>query len=103
MAVKPARGIQLVQWVNKHAGTIQNRYRVRINRKDLQVDRLFDDLKEAEEFLALSSVKKGKEIIFSITEEERKKKVEEEARAYQELLTNPPLAIYLKNISIAMC
>ncbi|VWC45251.1 phage integrase family protein [Burkholderia aenigmatica] len=96
MAVKPARGIQLVQWVNKHTGTIQNRYRVRINRKDLQVDRLFDDLKEAEEFLALSSVKKGKEIIFSITEEERKKKVEEEARAYQELLTNPPLAVYLK-------
>lgn len=46
--------------------------------KDFKADRYFDDFDEAKEFLALSKVKKGKEIIFKITEEERVKKLAEQ-------------------------
>ena len=90
------RGIQLLQWVNQSDNSIQNRYRVRIIRKDLKADRVFDDLEEAKEFLNLSKVTKGKEIIFNISEEERKKKEDEKLRNfYAETLGNPPLEIYI--------
>lgn len=92
------RGIQLVQWVNTATSTLQNRYRVRINRKDLKADRLFDDLQEAKEFLSLSKATKGKELIFSITEEQRKSKVDEKLRQfYSETIGNPPLMLYLNS------
>lgn len=49
-------------------------YRVRITRKDFKADKYFKSLDEAKEFLALSKAKKGKELIYSITEEQRKSK-----------------------------
>ena len=49
-------------------------YRVRINRKNFKCDKYFKSLVEAKEFLALSKAQKGKELIYSITEEERKSK-----------------------------
>lgn len=62
------RGIQSVQ----HSGS--HYYRVRINRRDFKSDKYFKSLDEAKEFLALSKAKKGKELIYSITEEERRTK-----------------------------
>ena len=49
-------------------------FRVRISRKNFKADKYFKNLEEAKEFLALSKAKKGKELIYSITEEERKSK-----------------------------
>lgn len=94
MAAKPPRGIQLVQWVNKNDKSIQNRYRVRISRKDLKEDRLFDDLEEAKAFLSLAALKKGQELIFNITEEERKKK-QEMTDYYSNIIGKPTLRLYL--------
>ncbi|MCL4659587.1 site-specific integrase [Burkholderia multivorans] len=67
------RGIQPIEWTNKD-GTITRKYRVKIVRKDFKSSKNFDNLDEAKEFLALSKVKKGKEIIYNITEEERVKR-----------------------------
>lgn len=65
MATLP-RGIQQVQYKDTCY------YRVRISRKDFKADKYFKDLDEAKEFLALSKAKKGKELIYSITEEQRR-------------------------------
>jgi integrase len=65
------RGIQEISWTNKD-GSITKKYKVRISRKGMpKQNKNFDDLEEAKEFLALSKVKKGQEIIYKITEEER--------------------------------
>lgn len=63
------RGIQLVPYKNT------SYYRVRITRKAFKADKYFKNLEEAKEFLGLSKITKGKELIYSITEEERKNKV----------------------------
>lgn len=75
MATLP-RGVQQVQWTNTD-GSITTKYRVRISRKDFKGKRnnYFTDLKEAVSFLKLSKLEKGKELIYSITEEERKKQI----------------------------
>lgn len=71
---KPPRGIQVVQWTNGD-GSTTTKYRVRISRKDYQgkKNNYFDNLKEAVSFLTLSKLEKGKELIYSISEEERQK------------------------------
>lgn len=71
---KPPRGVQVVQWTNADNSTT-TKYRVRISRKDYQGKRnnYFDNLKEAVSFLALSKLEKGKELIYSISEEERQR------------------------------
>lgn len=71
MATLP-RGVLEISRKNKD-GTTTVKYRVRVVRKDFKADQVFDDLEEAKEFLALSKVKKGKEIIYKISEEERAK------------------------------
>ncbi|MBU9542848.1 site-specific integrase [Burkholderia multivorans] len=93
MATLP-RGIRLVQWKNKD-GTKSVRYRIRQERKNSQgiveiTDKSFDTLKEAEEFLKLSKSKRGKELIYSITEKEKK-----EAEEVRNLLLEPPLSFYI--------
>ncbi len=80
MATIP-RGIQVVEHTNAD-NSITKKYRVRIVRKGFKADRRFDDLQEASEFLNLSKLKKGKEIIFNITEEERLKKHQQEEDPY---------------------
>ncbi|VWC65584.1 phage integrase family protein [Burkholderia lata] len=77
MASPKVRGIQTVEYTNADGQAVE-KYRVRVVRKDFKADRYFDDFDEAKEFLALSKVKKGKEIIFKITEEERVKKLAEQ-------------------------
>ena len=62
------RGVQQVSYKDS------SYYRVRISRKNFKADKYFKELEEATEFLALSKAKKGKELIYSITEEERKSK-----------------------------
>ncbi len=62
------RGVQQVSYKDS------SYYRVRISRKNFKADKYFKELEEAKEFLALSKAKKGKELIYSITEEERKSK-----------------------------
>lgn len=62
------RGVQQVTYKDSRY------FRVRISRKDFKADKYFKSLDEAKEFLALSKAKKGKELIYSITEEERKSK-----------------------------
>ncbi|WP_124076488.1 site-specific integrase [Burkholderia gladioli] len=93
MATLP-RGIRLVQWKNKD-GSKSLRYRIRQERKNsdgiLEItDKSFDTLKEAEEFLKLSKTVRGKELIYSKTEEELKRK--EEIKAF---LAEPPLSVYI--------
>lgn len=67
------RGITLVQWKNKD-GSTTTKYKVRITRKDFKCNQNFDNINEAKDFLALSKIKKGKELIWSVTEEERTNK-----------------------------
>ena len=67
------RGIRVVTRTNAD-GSQSTRYRVRIERKDFKADKYFDDIEEAKEFLRLSKVKKGKEILYNIEEEQRKRK-----------------------------
>jgi integrase len=62
------RGVQQVTYKDSRY------FRVRISRKNFKADKYFKSLEEAKEFLALSKAKKGKELIYSITEEERKSK-----------------------------
>lgn len=66
------RGIQLVTRTTAE-GLQSVRYRVRINRDGYKTNKYFDDLKEAVSFLTLSKTEKGKELIYSISEEERLK------------------------------
>ena len=82
------RGIQLVTWKNADK-TKQIRYRVRIQRKDLKEDRLFDSLDEAKEFLALSKSTHGKEKIFTITDQQRR-----EQELISDYLASPPISHY---------
>ncbi|WP_186108326.1 MULTISPECIES: site-specific integrase [Burkholderia] len=94
MATLP-RGIRLVQWKNKD-GSKSLRYRIRQERKNsdgiLEItDKSFDTLKEAEEFLKLSKTVRGREIIYSKTEEEIKRKSE-----IQAFLSEPPLSVYIE-------
>ena len=84
------RGIRAVTWKNKDKKT-QTRYRVRVNTKEFKADKLFDDLQEAIEFLNLSKSKRGKEVIFNITEKEI-----EERNQMMELLSSPPLFFYIE-------
>lgn len=83
MAPTLPRGIVSVQHTNQD-GSKTTRYRVRIQRKDFKADERFSDIDEAKQFLALSKAKKGQELIFSITEEERmrNKKVPENDNDY---------------------
>ncbi|MGA4332317.1 tyrosine-type recombinase/integrase [Ralstonia nicotianae] len=81
---KPPRGIQVVEWTNSD-GSTTTKFRVRISRKGYtgKKNNYFDNLKEAVSFLALSKLEKGKELIYSISEEERqraKKEAQEEKR-----------------------
>lgn len=70
--MKPPRGIQIITWTNADKSTT-TKYRVRISRKDFKgkSNNYFDNLLEAKSFLQLSKLEKGKELIYSITEEER--------------------------------
>ena len=75
------RGIQLCQWTNKTDGTTTTKYRVRIKRADYKDNKYFDDLKEAISFLQLSKLEKGKELLYSISEEERQRAKKESIEA----------------------
>lgn len=93
MATLP-RGIRLIQWRNKD-GSKSVRYRIRQERKnaggEVEVtDKSFDTLKEAEEYLKLSKTVKGRELIYSKTEEELKRN--EEMRAF---IAEPSLRVYI--------
>lgn len=68
----PIRGIQVITWNNVDK-TTTTKYRVRISRKSFKGKRnnYFDNLEEAKAFLNLSKLEKGKELIYSITEEQR--------------------------------
>lgn len=70
--MKLPRGIQKITWT-KADKSITTKYRVRITRKDFKgkANNYFDNLQEAKSFLQLSKLEKGKELIYSITEEER--------------------------------
>lgn len=88
--MKLSRGIQIVEWKNKHTRGTQQRFRVRIKRADFQADRLFETADEAEKFLAASKTRDGQ---LGLTErEERQKAVQE---AFQETLENRPLREYM--------
>ncbi|CAJ0807819.1 site-specific integrase [Burkholderia multivorans] len=75
MATKLPRGVRLATWKNKD-GTSTTKYRVEIKRKGWkgETNKLFDSLQEAVSYLALSKLKKGQELLYSISEEERIKK-----------------------------
>jgi integrase len=96
MATLP-RGILEVRRKTKTGVTVK--YRVRVTRKDCKEDRRFDDLEEAKEFLALTKSKKGKEIIYKITEEERqanlKRRLEE--NGYENFSFGHFVDLYIEN------
>lgn len=86
------RGIQEVKWSNKTSRGTQIRYRVRIKRKTIKADRLFESLDEAVEFLQLSKSKNGRETIYAETERERKIR-----EHFEDFLKSPPLSQYLQD------
>lgn len=67
------KGITLITWNTKEGE--KSAYRVRITRKDFkgQRSKVFDDLKEAKEYLALSKTVRGKKLIYSVEETEEEK------------------------------
>lgn len=87
MATSLPRGIQLVTWKNAD-GSKQLRYRIRINRKDLKVNEMFDDLDLAIEYLNQSKSKKGRKQLIEMTEKEK-----EEVKRIQEFLDSPPIEV----------
>jgi integrase len=89
MAATLPRGIQAITWKNKTDKNKQIRFRVRISRKTLKEDRLFDSIEEAKEFLALSKSTIGKEQIFNLTEKDRKRK-----KLIEDYFLSPPLTFY---------
>lgn len=54
----PVRGVQAIKWTNALDGSKSTRYRVRIQRKGLKVDKLFLTLAEAKDFLHSTKTKK---------------------------------------------
>jgi integrase len=105
--MKLPRGIQAVEYI-KTDKTISVKYRVRITRKSFKgkSNNYFDNLDEAKSFLALSKLEKGKELIYSIAEEQRieerlkqtEKETERENRLNNKNYTFQYFAqIYLKN------
>jgi integrase len=87
------RGIRRIEWKNKTGEKAkQTRYRVQIRRKgEDRIDRFFDDLKEAKEFLALSKSVNGRQKLHEIeTENERT------SRFLNEWLNSPNIGYYLE-------
>lgn len=74
MTTATPRGIQEISWTLKD-GTVKSAYRVRITRKNFkgQRSRVFDNLNEAKEYLALSKTVQGKKLIYSIEQTEEEK------------------------------
>lgn len=74
MATLP-RGITLVRWKNKNEKKEEVRYRVRIDRKDLKIDKVFERLDEAEDLIDSVSTKR-----------KREKFIQEQESARQEMI-----------------
>lgn len=87
------RGIRKISWRNKTGDRdIQTRYRVQIRRKgEERIDRFFEDLKEAKEFLFLSKTVNGREKLHEIETEYKRT-----ARIAAEWLNSPDLSYYFK-------
>jgi len=85
------RGIQLVEWKNKHDKTKQIRYRVRVQRKDYQCDELFEDLEKA---IAHLNNTKSKVAIVKMKEYDKEK--EAEAKAISSFLSSPPFSFFVQ-------
>jgi integrase len=64
------KGITQIKWKNKGGGKAQVRYRVRVSRKDLKVDEVFDSLAEATEYAKTTYSKAGRELIQTKQQEE---------------------------------
>ena len=73
MASTTPRGIQEIQW-NRKDGSVGTAFRVRITRKNFkgQRSRVFDNLNEAKEYLALSKTVQGKKLIYSVEKQKKK-------------------------------
>lgn len=89
MATIP-RGIQVVQWRNADKKK-QQRYRVRINKKSYQCDKLFDTLDEAIKHLADSKSLAG---VVKIREYD--KEAEQQRKAISDFLSSPPFEVFVK-------
>lgn len=57
------KGITEVRWKNKDQRKSEIRYRVRINRKDIKVDQLFDNLEQAKEYVRTASSQAGRALL----------------------------------------
>ena len=88
--MKIPRGVQPVQWRNKD-GSKSIRYRVRIVRKDIREDQLFETLEEAVEFLGNTKTMAGREAITAGREA-----ASERERAISAMLLSPPMSHYFK-------
>ena len=93
MSTSLPRGIQLVKWRNKDKSK-QIRYRVRVKRKDVKADRLFDSPDEAIAFL--NEVKAGRAVRTTDTPPPTK---DPAAQVIADLISNPPLSFYANNIA----
>lgn len=82
------KGIRAVSYKTKDGNTIK--YRVRINREGYKVDKLFDSLKEAREFLALSSSEDGRKAITQFSEQQA-----QTDKLLKEYIDAPDLSYYL--------
>lgn len=86
------RGIQVVTWKNSTSKQKQQRYRIRISRKNFQCDKLFEDLQEAIDFLNSTKTKSGITKLNNLSEEDKEK-----ANAISDFLTSPPFLIYVNS------
>lgn len=90
MAVLLPRGVQKLTRKNKD-GTQVVSYRVQIKRKTLKIDKLFDDVKDAIDFLNTTKTKLGlKKIHLRLIEDE------ETLKQQREFLEDPPFSMYIK-------
>lgn len=90
MAVLLPRGVQKLTRKNKD-GTQVVSYRVQIKRKTLKIDQLFDDVKDAIDFLNTTKTKLGlKKIHLRLVEDE------ETLKEMKEFLEDPPFSMYIQ-------
>lgn len=90
MAVLLPRGVQRLTRKNKD-GTQVVSYRVQIKRKTLKIDQLFDDVKDAIDFLNTTKTKLGlKKIHLRLVEDE------ETIKKHREFLEDPPFSMYIQ-------
>lgn len=85
------KNISEIRWKNKDTKRYEIRYRVRVNRKDLKIDKMFDDLNEAKELAFQTYSQAGRKNIANAKEE----KLTSYEIALKDAMQNPNFSYFI--------